>query len=209
MQKILGEENYSVYNLGKCGADTRMEFENLSKFPEKPDLMFLQYYQNDIEGVGKDHLKVKINSFKTFQGVIAPLKLLLKNSYFLNYVYFKMPKKSYSNYGELIKKAFNHSGAIKDHYSDLYKFKKFAENRDINFSILYFPTLYEPVEKSMYIYDILKKFTDENNVDLIDASVCTHKFEKDDRVVNKSDPHPSAEVSICVAEMLDNYMKNL
>ena len=69
LQKRLDGNQYAVYNIAKCGADTRMEFSNLSKFPEKPDLLFLQYYQNDIEGVGSDHLKVKINSFKPFKGV--------------------------------------------------------------------------------------------------------------------------------------------
>ena len=209
LQNILDGNQYAVYNIAKCGADTRMEFSNLSKFPEKPDLLFLQYYQNDIEGVGSEHLKVKINSFKPFKGIFLPLRLLIKNSYFINYIYFKIPKKNYSNYRILINSAFNNEKVIEGHYSDLKKFVEYASAENAKFSIIYFPTLYESLDKSKNILSILKKFSLKNNVDLIDTSICTHKFSKEDRVVNKSDPHPSAEVSLCVAKMLDDYIKKM
>ena len=69
-----------------------------------------------------------------------------------------MPKKNYSNYRDLISSAFNNEKVIEDHYSDLKRFVEFASNQNAKFSIIYFPTLYESLEKSRNIFSILENF---------------------------------------------------
>lgn len=88
--------NYNVYNLGISGIGTKHEFEILENTKIKPDILFLQYFFNDIDELLDKYGYSYV--FSPYNDLSNSLNKLVKSSFLFNYIYWLLPHDDLSSY---------------------------------------------------------------------------------------------------------------
>ena len=195
-----------VFNLGYCGVDTKMEFEyELKRFIEKtqvhPEIVFLQYFGNDIEQVALNQgMKLPIGNPIEQMGWIK--RNLISNSYFLNFIYWKTNPLNFNSYTNFLSEAYNDYNITKAHYNDIDSIIYYTQENDITLHVLVFPFMHNlNLSETMYaskIYSHLSK----RKVPFTNVSSLIKKISFEDRIVNSNDFHASVEVNHFIGKYL-------
>jgi len=194
---------YSIVNIGVGGLDTRGEYDTMLRFIDKakikPQKIILQYYGNDIERVAQQN-GIKFQGFSLYSDVPRVLLPIVKGSYFINFVYWMLPKPYETPYTDFLIKAYKNNGVLSKHKNDLKLFIDYANENTAQLIVVVFPFI-ENIElsKSLYVDDIVSFFS-ENGVPTINVGRLIKDMPLKDRIVNLNDGHASKKVNRIVAQ---------
>lgn len=193
-------KDYSVLNLGVNGADTRSELALYYKFPIKPHLLIYQYYGNDIDNVAFTNGK-SFNGNVPYKDVPGIFKPLVKNSYLLDFLYWQLPHGNSDEFVQFLVDTFQDPAILSAHLYDIKRIFLLSQERSIPVVVILFPFLTDP-SKSLFYTTLLKTFCDSQNIPVVSVDELIQDIPFEQRVVNKTDLHPSALVHKRVAEEL-------
>jgi hypothetical protein len=198
LQAKLGAQ-YRVFNLGLNGADTRSEFDSLSAFPYKSDIIVLSYCGNDIDKVSLA-MGTPSPEFTPYKNLGSAARYMVEHSFFFNYLYWLMPQEDSKNYDEFLFSSYRNPEILKAHLSDLKKFVDFARLGGSKLFVLLFPYDLRDLEGTKsYVQPVKDEFLAEN-VPVLDVSEIATAIRPSDRTVNSSDGHPSPALHRLIAE---------
>ena len=199
LRKMIGGQ-FEVLNLGRNGADPRTELSDLNDYPYKPDILILQYYGNDIQTVVKNS-DIVFNGFTPYTDLGPLSKFLVKQSYLLNYLYWRLPRGDTKPYIEFLKKAYTHPETMQTHLADLGRFVKYSIDCKVPLLAVMFPFMADIEGSSLFMEPVGEYFSDQN-VPVINVIEILQDLPLSKRVVNLNDPHPSTTVHRRVAEAI-------
>jgi len=199
---ILGRQlgaGYEVVNLGRNGADTRMEFETLRKAPWRPSTVILQYYCNDIEGVARES-GLSFPGFTPYHNRL--IMVLSLSSYLVNYVYWLFPHSDEEPYTEFLFGAYRNRRVFDAHLADLQRFVRYADENHVHLIVVVFPFYLEEPSRSSFITQAVGRLFQENGVAVVDVAQLIDSLPPRERIVNRNDGHASTKVHRLVADAL-------
>lgn len=200
-------------NLGKYGADTRLEYHLFESFKEKtnikPNHIVLQFFVNDMD-------KFMPNSTKCVeQPVKMPnwKKAILDGSYLANYINSIYPtqNKSYlpkeCDYIEKLKFVYNNDSTWKKEQIQLDKFKNFCDKNNIKMTIVLFPFMEDlTLAKKLGIEKCLISYCKKNKIKLFNVSKYIKNLSQNERQVSLVDSHASAKVHKIIGKNLASHI---
>ena len=221
--------NQKIFNLGHNGWDTEAEFNAITKYPLQPDLIILCHCPNDIERCnGQSSLlkSVPYNNYNKFSSLFPNgfFNYLIDNSYLLNFFYYKfyVDKRGSDNFVMDEKNALSSmkdgnyygkyltSAIMTQHLNQLGKFIIVSKQYNIRLVVVLFPETYDNgIDFSeKYVNYPLFSFFKNNGVPVIDTYQIFKNIPEKDRIVNKTDAHPSELANKRIAEELYNFLKS-
>ncbi|MBI1278152.1 MAG: hypothetical protein GC179_08495 [Anaerolineaceae bacterium] len=202
--KRLGNE-YVVINIGKPGASTIEETDNLKTYPLKTvDVVILQYYLNDIENAALSiGLDPKLDPTK---GMPA----WANESYLANFVYWRMvdrfqpAKEGTQTYWDWLYSMYDNSTVWKIHQKQLDDFVDAATQKGAQLIVVLFPNMLDPYRSVAYVDRVAQAFEAKGIqpqyiVKLFDAAAA---MPLNERVVSERDAHASADFNHLVGGLL-------
>lgn len=207
-----GRKCFAV-NIGAMDADTLLEYQRMTYFYYqtriKPQVIVLQYYGNDIEGVAMKN-GIKFSGFHPPADMNKLLLFIGSGSYLINYLYWLYPKEFLgASYLSFLKQAYQNKTVVAKHKDDLMKFVHYARKNSIWLIVVVFPFLQDlDMSEKVYLKDIVN-FFEANQVTTINVSDLVRDLPLKRRVVNINDAHASVEVHKIVArEILKKLDEN-
>jgi lysophospholipase L1-like esterase len=210
--KRLGD-NYAVINLGKPGASTVEEIDDLQKYPlEKVDVVILQYYLNDIENAALSiGLDPKLDPTKGMPAWV-------NESYLANFVYWRLvarfePQQEGSQtYWDWLYSMYDNSTVWAIHQKQLNQFADVVKQKGAKLIVVIFPNMLDPFHSVPYVDRVAQAFEAygiESGaiVKLFDAAAV---MDLSQRVVSARDAHASVAFNHEVGDMLyDKIVESL
>ena len=201
IKENLQGEQWEVYNAGKNGADTRAELENLKAYPVVPDLVVYQYFGNDINQTALEQ-GVKPFSSYFYSDIPSIVALLVRRSFFFNFVYWRFPHSSWAeDYYRFQRQAFESTDAVAEHLVDIEKLVNAIAELDAEVVMLLYPNLQDFDISERYM-NILRTFCSDRGIQYIDIGEIAEGLSPRDRVVGHNDGHSSAALNRITAEAL-------
>jgi hypothetical protein len=203
LQDILGE-NWLVVNIAQCGWDTANEYKAIRSYPHKPDIIVLSYYINDIKDAAE---KVGINEpiFPDMSHVHSLYLSFVRNSYFINYVYWRIRRHMERDLGEFyweyLEKLYSNKKVWEAHKKELLHIVRYTQKNDIRLITVLFPIL-TVVERSKLLLIKVEDLMKHNHIETIDLSTILSGRNPHELIVNSFDFHPSKKLHKEVGELL-------
>lgn len=198
-----------VVNLGKQGADTRDEFQTMTGFIQatgrRPAYIVLQYFGNDIEEVAKDY-GMHYNLLKPYGNLNPTSKFLIRKSFFLNYLYWMVPGRGYSNYFDFLEKSYASDSIFNRHKQDLEKFVSFSRQNNIPLLVVVFPFMQDPALSKRVYTDKLETWFKGTGIAYVDVADLTSGMPIASRIINGNDAHASVAVNRLVANAVYDHL---
>ncbi|MBC7568940.1 MAG: SGNH/GDSL hydrolase family protein [Spirosoma sp.] len=193
-------KNYTVYNLGISGSDTRDEFKRFTEFGVRPDVLVLQYFPNDIEKAAAGR-GVTLAGLPPYGDLRTPWRQLVQQSYLLNYIYWQIPHGDAAPFMEYTRKVYGDPGVMNDHLSDLGKFVAIRDSLKIPLYVVLFPFSHN-LEKTAQYTAPIARFFQQHNVPVLEVGSLVKDVDPNDRIVGRNDFHASAIVNHRVGDAL-------
>ena len=201
-------------NLGRYGADTRLEYHIFETFINKtnikPNHIVLQYFVNDMD-------KLISNNFKCD---LPPLniptwkKTMIEGSYLANYISNIYPSQNNYNlpkecdYLEKLKYVYNTDSLWKIEEEQLARFQNYCHQNNIKVTIVFFPFMEDlTLAKKLGIEKRVSLFCKKNNIELLNVTELITKIPREKRQVSVVDSHASSEVHNIVGKQLAKIIK--
>ncbi|MEQ8191476.1 MAG: SGNH/GDSL hydrolase family protein [Candidatus Eremiobacterota bacterium] len=200
--------NYSVFNLGVIGLNTRGEFKILSNIYNnyKPDLIILSYFCNDIGDITEEAGTVIERPYTDIKPYMA---FVVTRSYLCNYIYWQFPHSDFVRYEKTMKHIYRNKNIINLHLQDLQKFVDFSNNKSVPLAVIIFPYM-QDVKGSKIFIDPIRDFFKKEKVPVLDISDFTGDIPGEKLVVSKKDFHPNEYTNKIVADKLYEFLiKNM
>ena len=201
-------------NLGRYGADTRLEYHIFETFIKKtqikPNHIVLQYFVNDMDKFIPNNIKcniapINLNTWK---------KTVIEGSFLANYISNIYPSQNNKflpkecDYLEKLKLVYSSDSIWKQEEKQLDKFRNFCLNNKINLTIVFFPFMEDlKLAKKLGIEKRVSTFCRKYNINFLDASNLLSKIPREKRQVSKVDSHASAEVHNIVGKKIATIIK--
>lgn len=202
--KRLGDK-YAVINLGKPGASTVEETDDLQKYPlDKVDVVILQYYLNDIENAALSiGLDPKLDPTKGMPSWV-------NESYLANFVYWRLvarfqpQQEGTQTYWDWLYSMYDNSTVWDIHQKQLNQFADVVKQKGGKLIVVIFPNMLDPFHSVPYVDRVAQAFEAygiESGaiVKLFDA---TAAMDLSQRVVSARDAHASVAFNHEVGDML-------
>ena len=202
--KQLGNE-YAILNLGKPGASTVEETDDLQKYPlDKVDVVILQYYLNDIENAALSiGLDPKLDPTKGMPAWV-------NESYLANFVYWRLvariqpAQEGTQTYWDWLYSMYDNSAVWAIHQKQLDQFADAVTQKGAKLIVVIFPNMLDPFHSVPYVDRVAQAFeakgiATQNIVKLFDAAAAMPLTE---RVVSERDAHASVAFNHTVGDML-------
>jgi len=202
MQVELDNE-YVVLNIAKNGWNTPEEYGAILSYPyARPDLIILSYFINDIETAAfKCGIKRPVLIYPPSR-TIAPL---IDNSYFLNYIYWRLYRFYNTNFGQIywnyLKKCYFNNKVFELHKKELLRLINYTREQNINVISVVFPNLMA-IEASKPFTSPIVDFFKGNNIDCIDLAEMLSGRDPNDIIINNLDGHPNEKLNREIADIL-------
>ncbi len=200
----LGNE-YAVINIGKPGASTVEETDNLQKYPlDNVDVVILQYYLNDIENAALSiGLDPKLDPTKGMPAWV-------NESYLANFVYWRLVARfqpaheGTQTYWDWLYAMYDNSTVWEIHQKQLDQFADAVTQKGAKLIVVIFPNMLDPFHSVPYVDRVAQAFEAkgiENQaiVKLFDAAAA---MPLNERVVSERDAHASVMFNHVVGDML-------
>ena len=202
LQKNLGAQ-YVVVNIARAGWDTAYEYNAIATYPGRPKRIVLQYFVNDIDGVAR---RAGLLPTVLAEPPKNPtLAYVVDNSYFANFVYWRLYRLRYQEMGIEYWRAILNSYANPDvwaaHAAELDKIVQFTQARGIALTVVIFPNL-AAIKDSVPITSKVGQFFRDRNVRVIDLEPVLESRDSGTLVVNSADSHANKAVHREVADLL-------
>jgi hypothetical protein len=192
-----------VVNLGFGGADTREELRRLEAFPYTPEVLVLAYVPNDIEGAAVARGAFDRRLYNPYRAIPLPVRLLLRHSYTLDFLYWLFPHSGESYAGPL-RQAYAREDVMDLHRRDLAALVEYARAKGAHVVVVLSPRPAD-VRPSTYL-DPVRRFFADQRLPVLEVGGLIESIPPAQRVVNKNDGHPSAAVHAVVAGGLRNLL---
>ena len=202
--KRLGDD-YATINLGKAGASTVEETDNLQKYPlDKADVVILQYYLNDIENAALSiGLDPKLDPTKGMPEWV-------NESYLANFAYWRLvarfqpAQEGTQTYWDWLYSMYDNSSVWAIHQKQLNQFADAAKQKGAKLIVVIFPNMLDPFHSVPYVDRVAQAFEakgieSQNIVKLFDAAA---SMPLNERVVSERDAHASVAFNHMVGDML-------
>jgi hypothetical protein len=224
---------YDVFNVAKCGAGTKDEFDFLQQYPVKPHVIVLAHVPNDIsEVVDKKQLNKQLRE----KGGFASIKLLkyrigflYKHSFLYNFYSLVMEeqnKEAYYNYvmgkyGSPEKFLQSNEGLLMTdmayytndsllhlHLQNLQLFIRYASEQKIKLVVVLFP---RTNDKLLLLSDKLAnhpiaQFFKAQQIPVLNLTAALSSISEKQRQVSPYDPHTSAIANQKIADELLHFL---
>lgn len=201
-------------NLGRYGADTRLEYHIFETFINKtnikPNHIVLQYFVNDMDKLIPNNLKCDLPPLN----IPTWKKTMIEGSYLANYISNIYPLQNNKflpkecDYLEKLKLVYSSDSIWKQEEKQLNKFRNFCLNNKINLTIVFFPFMEDlKLAKKLGIEKRVSTFCRKYNINFLDASNLLSKISREKRQVSKVDSHASAEVHNIVGKKIATIIK--
>jgi hypothetical protein len=201
-------------NLGRYGADTRLEyhiFENfIKKTKIKPNHIVLQYFVNDMDNL------IPINNKCITPPLNIPTwkKTLIDGSYLANYISNIYPSQNNNylpkecEYVEKLKIVYNNDSIWIKEQEHLDKFQNYCSKNKIEMTLLFFPFMEDlSLAKKLGIEKRVVSFCIKNNITLLNVTELLKNTPREKRQVSIVDSHASSEVHNIVGKKLATIIK--
>lgn len=202
---ILGQmlgPDYVVLNLGRRGADTGQEVQDILNYPYAPDILVLSYFVNDIDGIA---IKVGLLDPPKASSPPTVLQPLVKNSYAFNFFYWRIIGLMLARQPDLRWQwrldAYNHEEGWDLHRRALLEIFAGAQAQQIPFLVVVFPSMTHPEESQVVTERIVALF-EEQGVPVLDVNELIQGIPSRELTVNSVDSHPNERIHRRVAEAL-------
>ena len=201
-------------NLGRYGADTRLEFHVFKNFIDKseikPDHLVLQFFVNDMDKFisTSDRCSQKENPISSWK------KHLIDGSYLINYLHSIYPSASTKllpkecDYLENLKIAYKTDSIWSKEIKQLDKFKSYCSQNNISLTMVFFPFMEDlNLAKKLNIETRIKNYCTSNKINFINVTSHIKNLSRQKRQVSIVDSHASAEVHKIVGKVLSEKIK--
>jgi hypothetical protein len=200
-------------NLGRYGADTRLEFALFEKFVKttkiKPDHIVLQFFVNDMDKLIPIHKACdeKTNSIPMWK------KTLIEGSYLINFINSLYPKNQINStkecdYIEQLKFIYNNELLWKKEEQQLDRFKNYCLINNIKMTLLFFPFMEDlSLAKKIGIEKRVNLYCKTNNINFFNVTSYIKSLNRSERQASKVDAHASIIVHKIVGENLAKKIK--
>jgi hypothetical protein len=198
-------DDYAVINIGKPGASTVEETDNLKQYPlDKVDVVILQYYLNDIENAA---LSIGLDpKLDPTQGMPA----WVNESYLANFVYWRLidhfqpQQEGTQTYWDWLYSMYDNSTVWAIHQKQLNDFADAVTQKGGKLIVVIFPNMLDPFHSVPYVDRVAQAFEAkgieaDNIVKLFDAAAA---MDLNQRVVSLRDAHASVAFNHLVGDML-------
>ncbi len=202
--KRLGND-YAIVNLGKPGASTLEETDNLQKYPfKKVDMVVLQYYLNDIENAALSiGLDPKLDPTRNMPPWV-------NESYLANFMYWRLiarvnpVQEGTQTYWDWLYSMYDNSTVWAIHQKQLIQFADAVTQKGAKLIVVIFPNMLDPFHSIPYVDRVAQAFEKQGTdnqaiVKLFDAAAA---MPLNERVVSERDAHASVEFNQVVGDML-------
>jgi hypothetical protein len=203
MSRELKKKDISIneINLGRYGADTRLEYHIFKKFIDKsqikPDHLVLQFFVNDMD---KFFPKNKTCVQEVTQLPIWK-KTIIEGSYLANYISSIYPSSSAKplskecEYTEILKKVFENDSLWHKEENQLDHFKNYCIEHNIKMTLVFFPFMEDlTLAKKIGVEKRIKSYCKKNKIKLFNVSDYIKNLSRNERQVSVMDSHASAKV---------------
>jgi len=205
LEDKLGKSQYTVYNLGVSGADTRDEAKRLEEFPVKPDVIVLQYFPNDIEKVGREK-GLSLSGAAPYGDLKGPMATLVKRFYLPNFIYWQLPHTAFSTFEKFVQTAYTDTTVLNAHLRDLSKMVAYKDSTGAKMYAVFIPFLFQ-LDKSAAYTKPVEDYLRAHGVTVVTLNDGIAKIPEKERVVGKNDGHGSAVLNGLIADRLFEAMK--
>ncbi len=201
----LGKDQYTVYNLGVSGSDTRDEAKRLMEFPVKPDVIVLQYFPNDIEKAARENGQT-LTGVEPYNDLYGPWATLVKRFYLPNFVYWQLPHNSFSTFESFVQNSYSDPTVLNAHFADLSKMLAYRDSTGAKMYAVFVPFLFQ-LDKSAQYTRPVENYLRSRGVTIVTLTDGIKKIEDKARVVGKNDGHAGPAVNALMAEKVFEAMK--
>jgi hypothetical protein len=206
LESKLGSDQYSVFNLGVSGADTRDEAARLASFPVKPDVIVLQYFPNDVEKVGREK-GLSLSGSEPYADLNGPLATIVKRFYLPNFIYWQLPHTGFSTFEKFVQTAYTDTTVLNAHLRDLSRMIDYRDSTGAKMYAVFVPFLFQ-MDKSAGYTKPVEAYLKSHGVTVVPINDGIAQIPDKDRVVGKNDTHASGAVNALIADRLLKAMKN-
>jgi hypothetical protein len=196
-------EGCLVVTIAAPGWDSRQELDELERFPYQPDLVVLGYVGNDIAGAAGS--LGKLPRVPQYGGLEGPLQTVVRHSYFLDFVYWLLPRRDAGWYARALKSLYDDPAVLGAHEADLGKLIEQCRKSQAKLVVVIFPFL-EDVAASGFFTRPIDRFFRDHAVPVIEVSTLLDDHPAKDLIINSSDAHPSELVHRLVADALYQFV---
>lgn len=193
-------DRFSFFDIGRRGADTRLAYENLKRFPLRPDVVVLQYFGNDVEGLAVEALGA-LPLTDPVEDLPALLQPVVRSSYLVNYLFWGLARPASGDYLRVLETCFADTALRARHFADIERIETYCRSSDARLLVVVFPML-DNVDASAFYMDPLINWLEQRGVPVIDVRPLVAALPVERRIIHAQDPHPSAEVHRRVAEAI-------
>jgi lysophospholipase L1-like esterase len=202
-------------NLGRYGADTKIEYYIFEKFIKKtgikPNQIVLQFFINDMDNFIPKNKRC-VSHHEHFPRWI---KIMNEGSYLFNYIKSLYPtniKHHESNkecdYIEQLKYIYHSDYFWKKEEKQLNKFQEFCVQNNIPLTIVFFPFMEDlKLAKKLNIENRISKYCNLNNIEFLNVTNLLRTLSQEKRQVSVTDSHASVDVNKLVGEKLATLIK--
>jgi hypothetical protein len=206
MDRALRPE-YRVHNLGSLGSDTRDEYRRLLEQPEPPAAIILVYYTNDIEAACHD-AGFRVPTWTPYSDLPTTGRAIVQRSYLLDSLYWRLPHGDLAPFESGLESCYANAVALNLHLADLERFVTFADEHGVPLLVVAFPHLVNTESPRRSIEPVTRFFQDQR-IPLLDVSPMVERLQLRERIVNRSDAHPSVLLNHLVADSLLVMLRTL
>ncbi len=207
VQRAMGDQ-WTVVNIAKSGWDSVQEFEALTAYPRKPNLLVLTHVVNDFSHVWHE---LNYQTDEPFE--IPPFILsIYRRSYFFNFLtvrcvtLWKIFFGKRQNYLELVQKSYKDDETWQYHQRVLSKFVTYARENDARLIVLAFPRL-DRIAETAQVTDRVVRYFKGAGVTVIDLAPVFEKYHPSELMANLFDQHPNKFVHGVTAQILLDAIK--
>ena len=196
---------YAVINIGKPGASTAEEIDNIKNYPlDRVDTVILQYYLNDIENAALSiGLDPKLDPTKD-------MPTWVNESYLTNFIYwrlvarFKPEQQGTQTYWGWLYSMYDNSTVWDIHQKQLKDLEAVVSKKGARLVVVIFPNMLDPFSSIPYVDRVAQAFEaqgipSDSIIKLFDDAAAMPLAQ---RVVSERDAHASALFNKLVGDKL-------
>jgi|GEM_PF-574183 hypothetical protein len=197
--------SFEVFNLGVGGSDLRDGYDRLLQFPHEIDILVYSYYPNDIEQDGERGGLV-LQRAKSYDDIPAWLRYVVRRSYLLNYLYWRLPHPhELTDYKGYVKQCYATPSVLSQHLQVMDSLASFADRKGARFATVVFPFLEDAAQSEFATQPALERFR-QLGLPVLDVRSWMLNRPALDFIVNQNDPHPNEYLHGLVADSLHRLM---
>jgi hypothetical protein len=174
LDQLLGPD-FVVFNIGRRGASTGREIDDVIEYPYPPDILVLSYFVNDIDEIALSRGIMEPPKMPPISPLLSPL---VNNSYAFNFFYwrlFRLLQASQPDDRWLWRlRAYNDPDAWWLHQKQLLSLYKGTQSEQIPFVVVVFPSLVEGIPSK----DLIASSVDAHPNEMVHKLVAEALYEK-------------------------------